>query len=305
MPQAHPPGPYDDPPRPVSPTVEISAGGTSATIATRGAEPTAWSVDGTELIWDADPSWWPKSAPVLFPVCGQTVTGSIKVDGVRYPMPLHGFAPTATYAVDERGSDHVRMSLKDDAATRAAYPFAFALTVDYRVAAGGFSVTFTVANTGTVAMPYAIGFHPGFNWPFAGGDKHDHAIVFDEAEDPMIPEIAANGMFKTTQRRAPLEGRRLRLSEGLLAGIPFCFRDARSRSLRFENGTGGAIVATVENFPHLVVWSKPGAPFVSLEQWTGHSDTEGFEGELAEKPSMRFLPAGETARHAVHLNYEA
>ena len=197
------------------------------------------------------------------------------------------------------------MSLKDNAATRAAYPFAFALTVDYRVAAGRFSATFTVDNTGTVAMPYAIGFHPGFNWPFAGGDKHDHAIVFDEAEDPMIPEIAANGMFKTTRHRAPLEGRRLRLSEGLLAGIPLCFRDAKSRSLRFENGTGGAIVATVENFPHLVVWSKAGAPFVSLEQWTGHSDTEGFEGELAEKPSMRFLPAGETARHAVHLNYEA
>ncbi len=305
MPHAHPPGPFDDPPRPVSPTVEISAGGTSARIATRGAEPVAWSVDGTELIWDADPSWWPKSAPVLFPLVGQTVAGGIKVDGVRYPMPVHGFAPTSTYAIEEREADRVRMSLRDNDATRAAYPFAFALTIDYRVAAGRFSAAFTVSNTGAVAMPYAIGFHPAFHWPFAGGDKHGHAIVFETAEDPMIPDVAANGMFRATRHRAPIEGRTLPLSEGLLAGTPLCFRDARSRSLHFENGIGGAIVVEAENFPHLVVWAKAGAPFVSLEQWTGHSDPEGFDGELADKPSMRFMPAGETARYAVHMSYRA
>ncbi len=305
MPQSRPPGPYDDPPRPVSPAVEISAGATSARIATRGAEPVAWSVDGTELIWDADPTWWPKSAPVLFPLCGQTISGTIKVDGVRYPIPLHGFAPTATYTVEEQAADHVRMGLSDDAATRAAWPFAFALTVDYRVTAGRFSAAFAVKNTGTITMPYAIGFHPGFHWPFAGGDKHGHAIVFAEAEDAMVPEVGAGGAFKATRRRLPMAGRTLPLGEGLLAGAPLCFFNARSRSLRFDDGVGGAIVVETENFPHLVVWSKAAAPFVSIEAWTGHADPEGFDGELAEKPSMRFLAAGETARHAVHMSYEA
>lgn len=304
MPRTRPPGPYDDPPRPVSPTIDISADGTSARIATRGAEPVAWSVDGAGLLWDADPTWWPKSAPVLFPLVGQTVAGSIKVDEVRYPMPVHGFAPTSTYAIEEKEADHVRMSLTDDAATRAAYPFAFALTADYRVAPGRFSAVFAVSNTGAVAMPYAIGFHPGFNWPFAGGDKFGHAIVFENAEDPHVPEVASTGMFKASRRYVPMAGQRLQLTEGLLAGTPLCFSDARSRSLRFENGVGGAIVVDVEDFPHFAIWTKAGAPYLSIEEWTSHADPEGFDGELFDKPFMRFLPAGQTARHAVHLRYE-
>ena len=35
-------------------------------------------------------------------------------------------------------------------------------------------------------MPYAFGLHPGFRWPFAGGDIEDYAIVFDEEERARI-----------------------------------------------------------------------------------------------------------------------
>ena len=51
-------------------------------------------------------------------------------------------------------------------------------------------------------------------------------------------------------------------------------------------------------FDHIALWTRPGAPFLCLEAWTGYSDPEGFVGDLFEKPSMRVLQAGERARHS-------
>ena len=152
-------------------------------------------------------------------------------------------------------------------------------------------------------MPYAIGYHPGFNWPFAGGEKHEHAVVFEHAEDPMVPEIGQAGLPRSTRRPVPMEGRRLSLPDGLIAGTPLCFFNAHSRSVRFESPTGAAIVVEAENYPHFAIWAKAGAPYLSIEEWTGHADPEDFAGELADKPSMLFLAAGAKARHAVKLTY--
>ncbi len=50
-------------------------------------------------------------------------------------------------------------------------------------------------------------------------------------------------------------------------------------------------------FDHCALWTRPPAPYLCLEAWTGYSDPEGFAGDIFEKPSMRTLAPGETARH--------
>ena len=47
-------------------------------------------------------------------------------------------------------------------------------------------------------------------------------------------------------------------------------------------------------FSHAALWTRPGAPFLCLEAWTGYSDPEDFAGELSDKPSMRVLGARRT-----------
>jgi hypothetical protein len=81
------------------------------------------------------------------------------------------------------------------------------------------------------------------------------------------------------------------------------FLNAHSRSMRFRAPTNVAIEMEVEDFPHLALWSKHEAPFLSLESWTGHADLEGFSGDLFERPSMRRLHSGHGARHAVTLRW--
>ena len=88
-------------------------------------------------------------------------------------------------------------------------------------------------------------------------------------------------------RPIPLRGRELALSDALFAGDALCFLDPASRSLRFEQSGGAAIEMDFHGFDHVALWTRPGAPFLCLEAWTGYSDPEGFAGDLFEKPSMR------------------
>ena len=94
------------------------------------------------------------------------------------------------------------------------------------------------------------------------------------------------------------------LSDALFADEALCFLDANSRAFALHAGeTGPSISLETSDFPHLALWSLPGAPFVSMEAWTGHSDPEGFGGELAEKPSMRLLAPGASARHSARFTF--
>ncbi len=93
------------------------------------------------------------------------------------------------------------------------------------------------------------------------------------------------------------------LSDALFSRDALCFLDPASRSLRFEQSDGSAIAMDFPGFNHCALWMRPGAPFLCLEAWTGHSDPAGFTGDLFEKPSMRVLAAGERARHRVTYRF--
>jgi len=282
--------------------IELESGAARARIATHGAEWLGWSVEGRELLWAPDDVHWDRTAPVLFPVCGWTRGGVARVGGETFPLGLHGFAMGERFEVVGQGADHVTLRLTQSAATLAQYPFPFTLEVTYRLEGSGIEVTGLVRNTGEAAMPYAFGLHPGFRWPLVGGDKGTHRLVFHAPERAEVPVIASGGLFSAQMRPVPIEGRTLPLDEALFAREALCFLEAASSGLSFE-GPSARLRMDWEGFPHLVVWSRPGAPFLCLETWTGHGDPEGFEGDLFAKPSMIALPPCGEGRHRVRYAF--
>ncbi|MDR7037708.1 galactose mutarotase-like enzyme [Methylobacterium sp. BE186] len=291
----------------MSDVVELGASdGSTARIALTGAEPVSWRAGGREYLWSGDPEHWNRHAPWLFPVVGASAGGLIRAGGNTYPMAQHGFSRDLTFAVVERRDDAVTLRLTDGDETRAHYPFAFRLDITARIRPAGLDFTVTVGNPGGTALPYAVGFHPAFPWPFAGGTRAaggGYAVEFEAAETPRVPEVGAGGLLVREEREVPLDGRLLPLDPALFTEA-LVFRNARSRWLRFAGPEGAAIRMAVEDFPHLAVWTKPTAPFLSLECWTGHADWAGFAGTLAERDSQRSLPPGASARHAVRLDLE-
>ncbi|MBL8570685.1 MAG: aldose 1-epimerase family protein [Phreatobacter sp.] len=286
--------------------IELESGDYSAAVSPFGAELRSWRAGGHELLWQGDPGWWAQSAPVLFPIVGWARDGLVRIDGIARPMGVHGFAAQGAFAIDTVARDHVRLTLRETGASLAAYPFPFRLTLEYRLAHESLAATVEVENTGARTMPFAVGLHPGFNWPLAGGQRESHATVFEAAEASDVPVIAPGGLFSSARRPVPLVDRRLPLNDKTFAAEALCFLNARSRSVRYEAGPRDpAVTLAATGFPHWAIWSKPGAPFVSIEAWTGHGDPEGFEGELKDKPSMRLLASGASDRCSLVMSYSA
>jgi galactose mutarotase-like enzyme len=284
--------------------VTLQHGKARASVTRLGAEWRSWSVDGQDLLWTGDPAWWSQTAPILFPLVGWSRDGKVRIDGKVLPMPVHGFASASSFTVVEQGSDHVRLELSNTGETMAIFPFAFRFSVQYRLTEDALSIGLTVENPGKRDLPYACGLHPGFRWPFAGGEPSDYAIEFEAPEDPRVPVIAPGGLFSTQRRSIPLDGRQLKLSPELFAREALCFLDIKSHSLRFSGPNGSSIAMRTKDFPHYALWSKSGAPLLSIEAWTGHGDPEGFEGELTDKPSLRKLKPGAAATHEAVFSFE-
>ncbi|GGH18665.1 aldose 1-epimerase [Alsobacter metallidurans] len=273
--------------------IVLEAGANRLEIATLGAEMRSWRLGGREILWQGDPKWWPERSPILFPVVGWTRGGESRVGGRTYPLGLHGFARRSVFSAEQTGDRTVRMRLEQSAETLAQYPFGFALTADYAIDETSIDLTLTVRNTGDEPMPYAVGVHPGFL-----ASKASARLVFDAAEEARVPVIAPGGLISDRRRTAPLQdGRVLPLDDSLFPDDALCFMDVRSRWLDLSTGEGATLRIGWRDYPNVVVWSKPGAPFVCVETWTGSGDPEGFTGDLFEKPGMIVLQPGETRAH--------
>ena len=124
----------------------------------------------------------------------------------RSRMFRHGFTRFKPFARVLSDSHQVTWTLVDDEQTRAEYPFAFRLTLDYELSATTLDVGFAVENRGPEPMPYAAGFHPAFNWPFADGAREDYRVEFDADEAAAIPAITATGLVRSGAAAALVTG---------------------------------------------------------------------------------------------------
>jgi galactose mutarotase-like enzyme len=201
-----------------------------------------------------------------------------------------------------QGADHVTLRTVDNIETRDSYPFQFVLDVSFGLSPAGMEVSALVRNAGGGFMPYAFGLHPGFRWPLSGEDKAGHRILFDAEERAEVPVIAPGGLIGAARRPVPLKGRELALDDKLFDKEALCFLDAASHGLTYA-GPQGQLRVELDNFPHIVLWSRPGAPFLCLESWTGHGDPEGFAGDLFEKPGMIHLEPGLTRHHGARYSF--
>jgi galactose mutarotase-like enzyme len=286
----------------VADVIRLEANGASADIALVGAEPVSWRVGGRELIWSGDPQHWGRHAPILFPVVGASAGGVVRIAGKTYPMPQHGFARDSLFSLVERTSDAAQLRFAASEATAAHFPFRFVLDVTATLRPDSLSLAVRVTNADRGAMPYAVGFHPAFPWPFDAPDRRGHAVEFEREESPDIPALTPDGLLAQPGRKLPMEGRGLALAPELFTGA-LVFLDARSHWLRFRSPSGAAIALEAEDCAHLALWTKPAAPFLSMEAWTGHADWQDFSGELSERPSMRRLEPGAEAQHALTLRW--
>ena len=270
---------------------------------------------GRELLWNADPAFWNRHAPILFPFVGKVNGGKYRYQGKAYSMGQHGFARDMEFELSGSSAQEVTFVLKDTPETLEKYPFRFELTVTHRLEGRTLQVLWQVKNPSeTEPLYFSIGGHPAFLCPppgvegvnkedcqvrlcgFAGGKKQ-YVLI-----DPETEAVAADKPLDLDERAEMIcqeagdkNAVLLKTEESLFTGDALIFDDGQIReaSLCLPDGKP-YITLCCPDFPSFGLWSKPnaGAPYICLEPWDGRCDNRGFTGELPEKYGELCLKPG-------------
>ena len=276
--------------------IRLSNGTLGAAINPHGAELSSLTdAQSRELMTDADPRFWTGRAPILFPIVGAPSGGTIRIDGIDYPMAKHGFARRSDFAVIEASATRAVFALVDDQVSRASFPFAFRLEIAFELRDATLAIEVTVANPADEALYTSFGFHPAFAWPLPYGHaRPDHRITFADDEPNALKAIAADGTIAAGEVPSPLDGRVLHLTDDLFAHDALVWDPVRSPSLRYGAGEGPQLDIAFPETPMLGIWTKPGAAYVCVEPWHGIADPHGYSGEFRDKPGVfAVAPHGE------------
>ncbi|BCJ91553.1 aldose 1-epimerase [Terrihabitans soli] len=276
--------------------ISIAGRGLSASINPLGAELSSLRDEtGRDLLWNGDPAVWPGRAPILFPIIGTLNGDTYRVDGNAYTLPRHGFGRRRKFALAESGADHAVFRLEADDETRAVYPFEFRLDLNFSMSGNRLDISADIVNTGSKDMPASFGYHPAFLWPLPyGAPRADYRIAFEREEKGPLRLLNAQGLLEPAPLASPIKGHELLLRDDLFTKDALIFTELASRSVIYGAGEGPRLKISFPNTPHLGIWSKPGAPFVCIEPWQGHSDPAGFDGEIWDKPGIvRIKPGAE------------
>lgn len=265
------------------------------TVAAKGAEMISLidKKSGEERLWQADPAFWNRHAPVLFPQVGKHYNNVYRYGGQRYEMGQHGFARDRVFSGRVSEGNALTFVLDSDEQTRAQYPFDFSLEIDYGLEGSTLSVTWRVSNTGTDTMYFTIGAHPAF---FTKPQKEDYVLCFPDTDSLVYRLLDPDsGCVNPGTYVLPLKNNRLALSDAMFEGDALIFDNTQIQTCVLERADGTPVVALhTPDFPNYGIWSKVGAPFVCLEPWKGRADDVGFEAPLNEKPGITALEAGGT-----------
>ena len=244
--------------------------------------------DGKEILWQADPAFWGRTSPILFPLVGNYYEKTSIYKGKSYRMSQHGFARDMDFHLDH-GSDHdVLFWLEENRDTLQKYPFPFKLEIGYKLEENSVLIEWTVHNTGDDTMYFSIGGHPAFNC-----NLEESKLMFSKEEEtvtgPLICNIIANdgsGCLSDRQKSIALDSEHhLPMTYGLFSEDALIIEGEQADAVTLIDESNTPILEVSFNAPLFGLWTPVGknAPFVCIEPWYGRCDRAGFNQKLEER----------------------
>ncbi len=266
-----------------------------------------------EVLWDADPEYWGRHAPVLFPNVGRHCGNTYRTGGKSYPSSQHGFARDLPFTCVEKTAGSLTHQLLSDEKTLSSYPFPFVLRVRHALEGRKLTIFWEVRNPGKDTMYFAIGGHPAFALPkeqyeqcrlyFEGKDQLQYLLITPDgsgtADAANIHTVQLNEGYVCLDRLK--DGSEV-LAEHFFDKDALIFDNGQIEKVKIVLPDGSDYLEmNSPGFPHFGIWAAPLAPFVCLEPWAGRTDDTGFTGELSEKPAINRLDPAEIFRKSYSI----
>ena len=269
------------------------------TVSDHGAELTGIfdKKNNREVIWNADPAYWKRHAPVLFPNVGRYYEDHCLIGGKTYTSGQHGFARDMEFICTEETENSVTHLLESTEETKKIWPYAFQLYITHTLNGRELTVTWKVVNKDQETMYFTIGGHPAFNVPVLTGTTRDeYYLTFSgqkELKYHLIDPAYGTAIPEETYTLA-LEDGKCKIDAHMFDKDALIFDEGQitKAGIALPDGTP-YVEMSCDGFPNFGIWSAGNAPFVCLEPWMGRCDNTGYDKDLSQKPDINTLKPAE------------
>jgi galactose mutarotase-like enzyme len=142
------------------------------------------------------------------------------------------------------------------------------LELVYEVAENTVSIIATVRNTGDRPMPFQFGFHPAFVYPLPGAEGMAHRVLPGREQATAFHRITSDGLVETAPVYRSATRGEVEITPGMFDAGALVAPAGVGDAVRYTAG-GAAIDLETTGLPVFALWSKPSAPFLCLEPWSG------------------------------------
>jgi len=239
-----------------------------------------------EYMWDANPQYWKRTSPVLFPIVGSLNNGCYRYDGKEYPMSQHGFARDMEFSLLRQTENELLFGLQSNAETKAKYPFDFSLELGYKLCENQLVISWNVLNCDNKEMYFSIGGHPAFLCPIEGkGAQTECKLLFDAKEKITSAIIGDGGTLSQRTKEIPLKDGVMDITADLFDEDALIIEHNQAHKVSLCDKEGQPYLTVSFDAPLFGVWSpaKKNAPFICIEPWYGRCDSADFQGDLSER----------------------
>lgn len=254
--------------------------------------------DGREFLWQANPEYWGRHSPVLFPIVGSLWNKEMHQDGAVYHMNQHGFARDSEFELIAESLEAVRYRLKSSDATKQLYPYDFELEIGYRLNGNKIAVEWQVRNTGVKKMHFQIGAHPAFNYKDyeKAGDVMGY-LKFDTARDSYrLSLLGQKGCLSDRTMELKADKGLVPITKTTFAIDTLLIEHNQLQTVELLDSEKCPYLRVSFDAPLIGIWSPRKdeyAPFICIEPWYGRCDREEYTGEYADRDWTQHLEPGE------------
>lgn len=265
-------------------------------LAAKGAELQGLFSKETKLeyLWNANPKYWAKHSPVLFPIVGSLKNNSFTYQGKSYELPRHGFARDHVFNFEKISETEAVFTLTQNEDTLKVYPFYFELKLRYQLIDRKLNLTYEVKNTGNTELLFSIGAHPAFAVPNTPNTVYEDYYLAFNADEKLTFWKLEDGLVADETELIELGGHRLNLKHDLFYNDALVFKTLQSNCISLLNTKNDyGLHFHFEEFPFFGIWAATDAPFVCLEPWCGVADGVNHDQELTHKEGIVKLGVSE------------
>lgn len=252
-----------------------------------------------EYIWQADPKYWKRHSPVLFPIVGRLWNDELRYKGKTYQMSQHGFARDMDFSLIKHTDDELRFRLVDTPETLKKYPFHFELEIGYRLVGNEVHVMWQVHNPSDEMMYFQIGGHPAFNYqkdPTLDVPVHFKLNPSSKSLDRTV--IGEKGCIRPEHLPFSISNDgRVDIDSKLFNDDALIFENNQVQEVLLTDAMNKPFLQLSFDAPVIGLWAPAKntlPPFICVEPWYGRCDRMHYEGDYQDKDWMQHLGGNET-----------